>query len=72
MARVDKESQVLLNFFVGAFGLAVGLWVVCGGKRVGDAEFLVEHIHKPCSELGPAIGYDLVWDFIKAKYLSVM
>ena len=72
MARVDKESEVLLDFFVGTFGLAVGLWVIRCGKRVGDAEFLVERIYKSCSKLGPMIRYNLVWDSIKAEYLSVM
>ena len=34
---IYEDANILFEFLVNVFGLAIGLWVVCHGGRNGDA-----------------------------------
>jgi hypothetical protein len=72
MTRVCKESKVLFDFLISAFGLAIRLGMVRGGECMGDAELLIQSFHELRRKLGASIGDDLGGDAMETEYLLVM
>ena len=52
---VHEEAKELLQLLVNAFGLAVRLRVVCGGRREFDTEEAVEFAGEVGDKLWPSI-----------------
>ena len=55
LSFVRKTLQILLQFLVNLFGLAIGLWVIGCRKCLADAKESVQFMHEFSDELGAAV-----------------
>jgi hypothetical protein len=55
LAFVDENSDVLFEFLIDVFGLAIRLRVICCGCRNLDAQEAIQFAHELCDELWSAI-----------------
>ena len=54
--------KVLFDLLIDTFGLAVGLWMICGGQIGFCAGHSVEISHELCCELGTLIADGFSWE----------
>ena len=52
-----KDAEIRFYFLVGAFGLSIGLRVICGGEFDIILEESGQFSSEGGSELGPLVGY---------------
>jgi hypothetical protein len=72
LAVVDIEANVILDFLVGVFCLAIGLRMVHSGETRLDVELLEEVAHELRCKLRTSVAGELEGETIEAKKFLVV